>query len=156
LWRMWRLHRRLVRRSGYFAHHAHCLLLAQAPGLRNESSVGRFVLGRYPKEVSRVSGSYGWILDLPRRSLIDSALWREMDSRNIASILGSEIEMFATDISVLGRCSGRDLGRADRFHFGCRHYLSNVVGSGNCSTRERYDLLQIQGPNGLTHPKGWP
>ena len=88
LWRKWRLHRRPVRRPGYFADYFRCLLLAQALGLRNEKSVDRFVLGRYLEDVSRVSGSYGWILDLARHSLIDSALWRETDSREIASILG--------------------------------------------------------------------
>jgi hypothetical protein len=150
LWRMWSLYRRLVRWRKYFAHFLRCLPLAQALDLRNEKSVRRFVVDRYLEEVSRVSGSYGWILDLPRRSLINSSLRCETDSRSIASILGDGIEMFATDMSVLGRCSGRGC-----FRVGCRHYSSNV-GSGNCSTRERRSLLQIQGLDGLKQPKGWP
>lgn len=75
-------------------------------------SIRRLVLGRYR------SGSYGWILDLPRRSLIDSALWYEMDSRNIASIPGGRIQMFATDKSLLCRCSGPDY--SDRARVGYR------------------------------------
>lgn len=97
-------------------------------------SVRRPVLGRYQGEISRASGSYGWILDLPRQPLKDSALWYEMDSRNIASILGGRIEMFAIGKSLLGRCSGPDY--SDRARVGYRRCSSNV-GFGCCLTWER-------------------